>query len=125
MNARALTLIPALALMAALAPAASAAPDPGETQYNQRCKACHVIAPGDVSGPIAPNLRGVVGRKAGTGTFKMYSPALKASGLTWTPANLEKYLTSPVKLVPGTRMVIGVSDPAQRKALLAWLAKQK
>jgi len=118
-----------LALAAAsfgLASAAQAqAADPGEQQFNMRCKACHVITPGGAPGPIAPNLRGVVGRKAGTTAYKLYSPALKASNLTWNAATLDKFLTAPTKLVPGTKMVMAVSDAGQRKALIAWLAKQK
>ena len=90
-----------------------------------RCKACHVMTPGGAPGPIAPNLRGVVGRKAGTTAYKLYSPALKASNLTWNAATLDKFLTAPTKLVPGTKMVMAVSDAGQRKALIAWLAKQK
>lgn len=104
---------------------AANAGDAGETLFNQRCKVCHVTTPGGAPGPLAPNLRGVVGRKSASTAFKMYSPALKGSGLTWTAANLDKFLTAPAKLVPGTRMVIAVSDPAQREALITWLATQK
>ena len=105
-----------LSLMAicAVGTAAHAQSDPGEAQFKMRCGACHTVAPGGVSGPLAPNLRGVVGRKAAASAFKAYSPALKASKLTWTPASLDKYLAAPGALVPGTRMVIAVSDPAQR-----------
>lgn len=94
-------------------------------QFNQRCKVCHVVTPGGAPGPLAPNLRGVVGRKAASTAFKTYSPALTASKLVWSSANLDKFLTAPGKMVPGTRMVIAVSDAGQRKAIIAYLAKQK
>ena len=109
----------------AFAPAALAQADPGEAPFKQRCQSCHTVAPGGASGPLAPNLRGVVGRKAASSTYKTYSPALKASKLVWTQANLDKYLAAPGKLVPGTRMVIAVSDPAQRALLIAYMAKQR
>lgn len=125
MKTPALALSLAVAGTFAVAQPAFAQADPGEAQFNMRCKACHVLTPGGAPGPLAPNLRGVVGRKAGSTAFKTYSPALKASGLTWTAANLDKFLTSPMKMVPGTRMVIAVSDANQRKALVAYLAKQK
>jgi cytochrome c len=67
-------------------------------------------------------LAGLLGRKAASTQFN-YSPALKASKLTWTRANLERYLTGPGQMVPGTRMVISVSDPAQRAAILNFLAR--
>ncbi len=109
--------------LAFLAPAQAA--DPGETAFNMRCKACHTVAPGGAPGPIAPNLRGVVGRKAGASSYKNYSPALKAAPIIWNAASLDKFLTAPTKVVPGTRMVLAVSDAGQRKALIAWLAKQR
>lgn len=125
MKTPALALSLAFAGSIAIAQPALAQADPGEAQFNMRCKACHVLTPGGAPGPLAPNLRGVVGRKAASTAFKTYSPALKASGLSWNAANLDKFLTAPGKLVPGTRMVIAVSDQAQRKALIAYLAKQK
>lgn len=116
-----------LALVAGVSalPAAAQAGDPGETAFNMRCKACHTVAPGGASTALAPNLRGVVGRKAGAGTYKNYSPALKAAPITWNAASLDKFLTAPTKVVPGTRMVMAVSDANQRKAIIAWLGKQR
>ena len=70
---------------------------------------------------LAPSLIGVVGRKAGSTPFN-YSPALKASNLTWTRPNLDRFIAGPGQMVPGTRMVISVSDPAQRGAILNFLA---
>ncbi len=110
-----------LAVASAL-PAAPAAPGPdGATLFRQRCAGCHTVVPG-ARAVIAPNLSGLVGRKAASTSFT-YSPALKASKLVWTRANLDRYLTAPNKLVPGTRMVIAVSDAKQRAAILDFLAK--
>lgn len=115
----------ALVAGATTLPAAAQTGDPGETAFNMRCKACHTVAPGGASTALAPNLRGVVGRKAGASTYKNYSGALKAAPIIWNAASLDKFLTAPTKVVPGTRMVLAVSDAGQRKAIIAWLAKQR
>ena len=48
--------------------------------------------------------------------------ALKASGLTWDDATLDRYLESPMKTVPGTKMVYaGLKDPAKRAEVIAYL----
>lgn len=111
-------LIGAVALVPALAPAAAAGPD-GAALFRQRCASCHTVAPGGKA-VLGPNLSGVVGRKAAGTQFK-YSPALKSTDLTWTRANLDRYLSGPTRMVPGTRMVIRVSDPTQRGAILDYL----
>jgi len=118
-----LTLLGTTLLAVGIGPwvaAACAAPG-GETLFRQRCQACHL--PGRAS-PLGPNLTGVIGRKAGSTSFN-YSPAMKRSGLIWTQANLEHYLAGPAKVVPGSKMVVSVPDPAQRKALIEHLATLK
>ncbi len=113
--------VAALLAVAAIIPAVAApAPIDGAALFRQRCGACHIVPAGKPQ-VLAPSLSGVVGRKAASTTFN-YSPALKASGLTWTRANLDRYLSGPSRMVPGTRMVIAVSDPAQRAALVNYLA---
>jgi cytochrome c len=124
--ARAATLIAPSLMGAALLSTASALPAAGPVPdgallFQQRCAACHTVAPGGRAG-LAPSLSGLVGRKAASTQFN-YSPALKASKLTWTRANLDRYLTGPGQMVPGTRMVISISDPAQRAAILNFLAR--
>jgi len=122
MIAKALFLIPAAALLA-MASALPAAPVPGPdggALFRQRCASCHNMTPG-ARAILAPGLPGVLGRKAGSTQFN-YSPALRASRLTWTRANLDRFLAGPGRLVPGTRMVIAVSDPAQRAAIIDYLA---
>ena len=102
-----------------LGTSAVAAPD-GGTLFKQRCGSCH----SGPTSPIAPNLAGVVGRKAASTGFH-YSPALKASGLTWTRPNLDRFLSGPQQMVPGTRMVIRVTDPAERAAIITYLAGKR
>jgi cytochrome c len=92
----------------------------GEAVFKRRCANCHATEPGK-SSPLGPDLAGVVGRGAATAEFR-YSEALKASGLSWTRENLDAYLAAPQKLVPGTRMVVGIPDVTQRAAVIDYLA---
>ena len=119
------TLLASGAALMALAPAqAPAAPAPdGAALFRMRCQSCHSVSPGPVS-VLAPNLAGVVGRRAASTPFR-YSDALKKSGLTWTRANIDRYLSGPMQMVPGTRMVIKVSNPAERAAIIEFLARTR
>ncbi len=111
------------ALAHAAAPAGDAAK--GATLVKQRCGVCHTVAEDGRSHP-GPTLQGVVGRKAASvAAFKGYSPALKASGKTWTLRELDGFLTTPAKVVPGTFMVTNLSNPAERQDVLAYLATLK
>ena len=99
---------------------AQAAPN-GATVFQQRCSSCHAIAAGKPA-TLGPNLAGVVGRKAGTASYN-YSAAMKKSDITWTKPSLEKYLTGPAKMVPGTKMMVSLSDAKQRAAVVDYLSK--
>jgi cytochrome c len=115
----------ALALGAALVAGAAQA-QPGDAKkgadvYDDRCSGCHVI--GGVG--QGPNLAGVVGRKAGASPGFDYTPALKGSGLVWTPANLDRWLQGPQNVVPGTAMTTLVPDATERRDLIAYLATLK
>ena len=113
----------ALALPA-LAHAADGDPAKGAALFKQRCSVCHYVVEDGNPHP-APLLKGVVGRKAGSTTFKGYSPALKASGKTWDLATLDQFLVLPAKLVPGTYMVINLPDTTERHDVIAYLASLK
>jgi cytochrome c len=95
----------------------------GDQLFRQRCAMCHSVDRARTT-PLGPNLAGVGGRRAGSTTFA-YSPALKASGLTWNAATLDRYLAAPTRVVPGTKMVIAVPNPAERAALVSYLATVK
>lgn len=125
-NMATLAGVPALALaMMSSAPAAAepfALGDPvaGKTAY-QACMGCHAIDDNDVG----PKHRGVVGRVAGTAPGYSYSAALKASGIVWTPAMIDRWLQGPQKLVPGSKMFFSIPNPKQRADIIAYLATQK
>ena len=91
--------------------------------FNQ-CSACHSTEAGKTI--IGPSLAGVYGRKAGTLPGFQYSQAMKDSGLTWNAATLDRYLTDPKNVVPGTLMgFAGLKDTAQRKAVIDYLKTLK
>jgi cytochrome c len=108
----------ALALLAAQALATPAAQlRAGEAVY-ARCMACHALAY-DRTGP---HHCGLFGRRAGSVPGFPYSEAMKRSDIVWSAATLDRFLANPTKVVPGTAMgYAGVTDPAERHALIAWL----
>jgi cytochrome c len=90
----------------------------GKTLY-QNCTACHSIDDDD----IGPRHRGVVGRPAGTVPGYAYSPALKASGIVWDKATLDRWLTNPTAMVPGTKMFFLIDNPQNRADIIAYLSE--
>ncbi len=85
------------------------------------CTACHSIDDND----LGPKHRGVVGRRAGSVEDYAYSAALKQSGLTWDEAALDRWLTNPSALVPGTKMFFKIDDAQGRADLIAYLKELK
>jgi len=84
------------------------------------CKACHSIEPG--KNGIGPSLAGIFGEKAGAVPGYDFSDAMEGSGLTWNQATLDRYLTDPRGVVPGTKMAFGgVADAAKRQAIIDYL----
>ena len=70
---------------------------------------------------MGPRHRGVVGRRAGSVADYNYSAALKSSGLTWDEATLDRWLTNPSALVPGTKMFFKLDSPQDRADVIAYL----
>jgi cytochrome c len=85
------------------------------------CVVCHSIESG---GPlrVGPPLHGIVGARKARYTWYGYSDALRKAGGTWTEADLDKFLASPSKFLPGTsKTIIGFPDPKQRADIIAAL----
>ena len=91
--------------------------------FKTTCSVCHGQQAEGTA--LAPPLRGVVGAKAATSPFPRYTPALKASGLVWSAAKLNVFLSGPAKLVPGTAMPISIPKADDRKNVIAFLATLK
>ena len=116
----------AMVIVAGAAFGAVAAGDPAKGKLVfSRCAICHKAQKG-AGNAIGPNLFGVVGRKAGSAPAFVYSEAMKKAGFVWTPDKLNQYIAHPARVVPGNRMSFaGVSDPAERADLVAYLASLK
>lgn len=73
--------------------------------------------------PFGPNLRGVVGRPAGTAKDFVYSePFLKAlTGMTWDEGTLDWWIRDTQAWVPGTVMFYRQKDPEIRRKIIAYL----
>ena len=92
-------------------------PRAGERAYAQ-CLSCHALQ----RNVVGPKHCGVVGRRAGSVAGFDYSPALRASNITWTPETLDRFLANPMKAIPGTSMIYaGIADAKQRADVIAWL----
>lgn len=114
----------AAAVLGAAAAAAAGDPMRGE-QLFQRCFSCHSVEPGenDLTGP---NLRGVVGRRAGTLAGFEYSDAFleaaRLRSLVWDEATLDRWLADPLAFIPGTQMSpVGLKDATDRADVIAYL----
>jgi cytochrome c len=120
-------LVVAVAIVVPAACAAGAKPniDHGKETFDAMCGVCHSVQ--KTGGPNqGPNLRGVVGRKAGTEPdFHMYSPALKDSGIKWSKKSLDQFLVNPMEKVPGTLMPMLIPDDKTRADVVAYLASLK
>jgi cytochrome c len=100
-----------------------AASDDGGKEAFSQCAACHTT---DGSAGVGPTLKGVVGRQSASVPGFPYSGAMKRSHLVWTADQLDKYIANPQGAVPGNAMpYAGMSDAAQRSALIAYLETLK
>lgn len=97
----------------------------GKQTFAAMCGMCHSVT--KTGGPNqGPRLLGVVGRKAGSEPeFTLYTPALKGSGITWTPRTLNQFLLNPMAKVPGTAMPMLIPDDKTRADVVAYLATLK
>ena len=112
----------ALVMAAGLATAASAAGDPAEGKevFEAECSVCHAVEAGKTK--VGPSLAGVVGRKAASVEGYPYSDVLKNSGITWSEAEIDSWITHPQKKLPGSKMTYAGEDHAdERSAVIAYL----
>ena len=117
-----LFILAALLVMAqsGLVRAQEGAAERGRTLFQRQCGVCHQVAKS--RNGLGPTLRGVIGRPAGTVEGFNYSPALKRSGITWTPETLDRFLADPAALVPNTRMAQRVPEEQKRRDIIQFLA---
>lgn len=96
----------------------------GKATFAGRCGACHQVDAAK-SGPMAPSLKDVFGRKIASLTDFNYSDALKAKTGKWTAPELDTYLASPLKFAPGTKMFMAVTNADDRANVIAYLKTVK
>jgi cytochrome c len=114
--------LPVAALLAALWPLSVRAADAvaGQSVFKSQCSICHSPLAG--KNIVGPSLFGLIGRKSGSVAGFHYSGANKAADITWNADILDKYLTSPQDVVPGTIMTYaGLNDATKRADLIAYL----
>jgi hypothetical protein len=106
------------------------ADDPGEGKkfFQTNCALCHADNLGPGNAEIVkqgPSLVGVLGRCAASSANFNYSKAMTKSGLTWDAPTLDRFLTNPTAVVPGTTMPITVPNAKDRLDLIAYLSTLK
>jgi cytochrome c len=107
------------------APALTFAQDAGagKTVFVQQCAACHATT--DSNG-IGPGLKGIDGRKVGSGANFRYSSAMKEVAYAWDAKTLDAFLAAPSKAIPGSAMPFaGLSDGKQRADVIAYMQTLK
>jgi len=113
-----------VAVLCQTAPSSAQTPSDGRKLFETTCTPCHNYEKGgepDMYGQTL-NLYGVVGRKAASMTGFEYSEDLRKSGIVWSESIIDKFITAPKKLLPGTRMELpGVEDEKARTAIIRFL----
>jgi cytochrome c len=85
------------------------------------CASCHTVTAGG-SDMTGPNLHGVFARKGGSKAGYAYSDAMKAAAPTWDAATIDKWISGPSAMIPGTKMTyIGMHDAQSRIDVVAYL----
>ena len=97
--------------------AQSGDPVAGKGIFERRCTGCHALE----QNREGPKLQGVYGRTSGTAPNFSYTPELVKAAIVWDESSLEKWLSGPDNLVPGTAMDFHVPNPAERRDLISFL----
>ena len=115
------TVLILLAAAAIAQPAAAAGDAKRGAVVFAQCAACHSLTEGKEM--LGPNLKAIVGRKAGADEAFVYSPAMRRSAIVWTAETLDAYLADPQATVRGTKMPFeGLAEAKDRADVIAYLA---
>lgn len=71
-----------------------------------------------------PHLAGLIGRAAGAVKGATDSDAMRSSGITWESQSLDTFLTTPGRMIRGTRMILAIPSAAQQAAVIQYLQGQ-
>ncbi|MET4896741.1 c-type cytochrome [Sphingomonadaceae bacterium jetA1] len=99
-------------------------PDEGARVFGH-CLACHTIGKGELD-RAGPNLHGIMGKAVAGGSDRYgYTVALSSVGGHWDRATMDRWLTSPQRFAPGTKMTFsGLADPLSRADVIAYLERE-
>ncbi|HEU4624745.1 MAG TPA: PQQ-dependent sugar dehydrogenase [Steroidobacteraceae bacterium] len=128
MNMQRVTLVVAALLGATLAastPALAADANAGKKTFRAQCALCHSAEPNDNGGAQGPNLSDLIGRPAASAPGFSYTDAMKRSHLKWDAATLDRFLSSPTTVVPGSAMVIALPNKEDRENVIAYFTALK
>ncbi|TAJ91809.1 MAG: c-type cytochrome [Gammaproteobacteria bacterium] len=114
-----------LALFLFVETAAAQDANAGRTVFQGQCALCHSAVAGDNGGAQGPTLIGVVDRDAASDSQFSYTEAMRNSKLHWDKETLDRFLTDPPGVVPGSAMVVAVPDATERANLIAYFASLK
>lgn len=96
----------------------------GEQLFEANCLGCHSIEQGGLV-KVGPNLFGLFGATAGKRDINFesrYSEEMKKSGVVWSEETLDRFLESPVKMIPFTYMPFpGFPEKSERDHVIAYL----
>ena len=121
MTLRHLPIVLVIAAIAAAGRAGAQDAAAGAAVFKSQCAICHAVTPD--KNQVGPSLFAIVGRPAGISPGYRYSAATRNSGLTWDPATLDRYLTSPADVIEHTSMTYGgLREPRTRADLIAYLS---
>ena len=103
---------------------AAAQDDSGQVIFNNSCRTCHTVEPGD--NRLGPSLAAIIGRKAGSLPDYAYSDAMKKSSVVWDEATLDRFIENPDSVVAGNNMkpYSGMTSAEDRAAIVAYLKAQ-
>lgn len=94
----------------------------GELAFNNHCRTCHSMNPGD--NRLGPSLHGIIGKRAGTVKGYNFSSAFADSKVIWDEKTLDAYIKAPDSVVPGNEMKPygGLPNPEIRAAIVSYIA---
>jgi cytochrome c len=92
----------------------------GKEVFQAKCIGCHAIS----CNRNGPKLNGIIGRKAGSlPDFEGYTAEMKSAGIVWSRENLDKFLSDPNGVVPGTLMAMAgkLENSDDRRILIEFI----
>jgi len=92
----------------------------GKAVFEKRCTGCHALT----QNREGPRLNDVFGRRAASVSGFSYSEALKKTRFTWNSETLNRWLTDPDVVAPGTDMTFRVIRPQERADVIEYLRQQ-